>query len=58
MSRPTETQAAVFFGILASALIFTLTAMALASMGASPRHHPHFSAEVVQDASLGAADSQ
>lgn len=31
MSRPTETQAGAFFGVVASALIIVLTAMALAS---------------------------
>lgn len=49
MSRLTETQTGAFFGILASALIFILTAMALASMGAEPRHHGHISAGLVQD---------
>ena len=43
MSRPTQTQAGAFFGILASALMLLLTAMALAS-SAQPRRHLHFTA--------------
>ena len=43
MSRPTQTQTGAFFGILASVLIFVLTAMALASMNSLPRHHSHVS---------------
>jgi len=43
MSKLTQTQTGAFFGILASVLIFVLTAMALASMNSLPRHHSHIS---------------
>jgi CDP-diglyceride synthetase len=46
MSRPTETQTGAFFGILASALIFVLTAMALVSVGAQSSR-PHHSVSAV-----------
>ena len=49
MSRPTPTQTGAFFGILASVLIFVLTAMALASMNGLPRHHAHVSAGFTQE---------
>ena len=49
MSRPTQAQTGAFFGILASVLIFVLTAMALASMDSLPRHHSHISAGLAQD---------
>jgi hypothetical protein len=39
MSRPSQSQTGAFFGILASALILVLTAMALAS--AEPRRPNH-----------------
>jgi len=50
MSKLTQTQTGAFFGILASVLIFVLTAMALASMNSLPRHHSHIStAALTQD---------
>ncbi|MFZ2032074.1 MAG: hypothetical protein WAU68_17310 [Vitreimonas sp.] len=38
MSRPTQYQTGAFFGILASALILVLTAMALVSTEGRPHH--------------------
>ena len=56
MSRPTESQAGAFFGILASALMLVLTVMALGSMSPAPRHHPHISAgQMFDEAPAGAA---
>jgi hypothetical protein len=40
MSRPTQSQKGAFCGILASALILVLTAMALVSTDGRP-HHPY-----------------
>jgi len=57
MSRPTESQAGAFFGILASALMLVLTVMALGSMSPAPRHHPHISAgHMFDEAPAGAGD--
>jgi len=38
MSRPSQSQTGAFFGILASALILVLTAMALVSTDGRPHH--------------------
>ena len=57
MSRPTESQAGAFFGILASALMLVLTVMALGSMSPAPRHHPHIAAgQMFDEAPAGAGD--